>query len=131
MGNKRKLQRKIKKVQKKPNAPVQKQVNIQELLASIDARVNNKINSAIKTMIFPLKALMDRRYKEYMNLTANVMALQTILKKAEMLDEKEFKKEYEEIITEVIGRVDNEGKMTGYCGVEIYNMEEESEDSIH
>lgn len=131
MGNKRKLQRKVKKVQKKPNVPVQKQVNIQELLASIDARVNNKINSAIKTMIFPLKALMDRRYREYENLTANVMALQTILKRNGIVDEKEFIKEYEEVLNEVIGRVDNEGRMTGYTGVEIYNMEDKSEDSIH
>lgn len=122
--------KKIKKIQK-PSVPIQKTINIQELLASIDIRVNNKINNSIKTMIFPLKSLMDRRHKDYENLLANVVAIQTILERNKIVDSQEFMKEYKDILNNTIGIVNNDGKMSGYCGVEIYNMEDCDEGSLH
>ena len=108
----------------KPKGPVQKSVSVQEILNIMDGRVGAKITNSVKSFIYPLKSVMDTRYREYENLTANVIALQTMLMKKGIIDEADFVNEYNAVMNDTIGRVNNDGKMSGYTGVEIYNMEQ-------
>ncbi|KKL21166.1 hypothetical protein LCGC14_2448190 [marine sediment metagenome] len=112
--------KKIRSKIPKPKGPVQKPITVQEIMNMVTAKITN----SVKSFIYPLKSVMDTRYKEYENLSANVIALQTMLMKKGIIDEKEFMTEYNSVLNNTIGRVDKDGRMSGYCGVEIYNMEE-------
>lgn len=122
MSNKMKL----KKVQKAQSGTKQPTVDVGKLIAEI----HKKVSLTVKAFIFPLKHLMDSRYRDYENLLANVIALQTILMRKGIVDKDEFIKEYNDVIDNSIGRVNKEGQMRGFCGIEIYNMEKVGEKQI-
>lgn len=122
MSNKMKL----KKVQKVQSGTKQPTVDVGKLISEI----HKKVSLTVKAFIFPLKHLMDSRYRDYENLLANVIALQTILMRKGIVDKDEFIKEYNDVIDNSIGRVNKEGQMRGFCGIEIYNMEKVGEKQI-
>lgn len=90
--------------------------------------ISSKVEDNIKAHIFPMRFLMDRRYREHENLQANVIALQSLLRDKEIVTEDEFNKEYEKVMNDVYGYVDETGSMVGYTQIEIYNLKKFTED---
>lgn len=116
--------KKIRNKIPQPKGPVQRIVGIQEVMKMVDNRIDAKITNSVKSFIYPLKSIMDTRHLEYENLLANIITLQTMLIEKGIINDKDFVIEYNDVMNNTIGRVDKDGRMSGYCGIEIYNMEE-------
>lgn len=100
-------------------------------ISDLDKKMGEKIDLAIRSQIFPLQFLMDQRHKLLENVEANQIALQTILNEKGVITREELVIEYNKVLKEVIGLVDRAGMMEGLVEIEMYNMGEESENSIH
>ena len=119
-------------IKNEPKFQIQPNVNKKTLIIGdeptgkitpIESFINDRVSSAVKQYIFPLKLLMDQRHHQFENFKANLMALQTLLGNLKIIDKQALMNEYNKIVTEVIGVVDESGRMSGFARIEIYNLE--------
>jgi len=85
--------------------------------------INEKVGMAVRAHILPLKTLIDRRFRHVENLEANQIALQTVLMKHQIITKEEFAKEYENVVRDLYGVVDDMGIMSGFVKIEMYNIQ--------
>lgn len=93
-----------------------------QLPPQITQAINEKIETAFRMYILPLRHLIDSRHKQIETWIANLIATQNILENKKILLPDEYKAEVARIVRGGFGQVQEGGVMEGYCSVEMYNM---------
>jgi hypothetical protein len=121
MGKSRKRRPKSSQSFKKPPVLMREETQIET--DPLKKFIDEKVALSVRSNIYSITFIAERRYREHENLVANFMALQTLLARLGVIKEEDFRAMHRQVMEDNFGYIDDTGTMPGFLRIETYGID--------